>query len=33
LNVPMDVLAIAIQRPAKSFVIVFITRANRFTSA
>ena len=32
-NVRMDVLAIAIQRPAKHFVIAFITRANRFASA
>ena len=29
-NARMVVLAIAIQRPAKNFVIAFITRANRF---
>jgi|GEM_PF-6956140 hypothetical protein len=33
LNAQMDVLAIVIQRPAKNFVIAFISRANRFTNA
>ena len=33
LNVQMDVRTTAIQKHAKSFVIVFIHRANHFTSA